>query len=141
MFERDEPWERRAAVDHARHLIDLLRKGQDVDADADGTGETLRAWFVLLTREIERATHQPPNVDLPTAVIAYLYRLREEAGLGVGAIDVSTLAHELGQTATPVAVVCSELAKRGLVENDGDLMGFVRLTDDGVRYREDLRAT
>lgn len=53
MFERDEAWERRAALDHARYLIDLLRKGQDVDADADGTGDTLRPWLVALTTEID----------------------------------------------------------------------------------------
>ena len=54
MMPRDEAWERRAAADHAENLLGLLRKGQDVDADA-GRGDTLRAWLTALSAEIDKA--------------------------------------------------------------------------------------
>lgn len=51
---RDEHWERRAAIDHAQQLIELLRKGQDVDDDVEDLG-TLRSWLVSLLVEINNA--------------------------------------------------------------------------------------
>lgn len=54
-MDRDEEWERSAAIDHAWSLIELLRKGQNVDADPDSTGNSLRGWLKSLRTEIDRA--------------------------------------------------------------------------------------
>jgi hypothetical protein len=55
MFDRDEEWERRAAVEHAINLLDMLKRGQDIDAEAFGTGGSLREWLVALQIEIDKA--------------------------------------------------------------------------------------
>ena len=55
MMPRNEAWERRAAVDLAQQLIELLRKGQQLDVDVDGYG-TLRSWLVSLRGELDVAT-------------------------------------------------------------------------------------
>jgi hypothetical protein len=51
---RDEVFERHAAVDHIKHLLALLRKGQDIDADADER-YSLRDWLQAVQHEIDRA--------------------------------------------------------------------------------------
>jgi len=55
MFERDEEWERVAACEHAINLLDLLKRGQDVDAEAHGSGGSLRPWLIALRAEINAA--------------------------------------------------------------------------------------
>lgn len=61
MFPRDEAWERVAAVDHAESLIDLLRKGQDLDADVHDKGCTLREALAALAAEIASTTDADAN--------------------------------------------------------------------------------
>jgi hypothetical protein len=52
---RDEAWERRAVIDHAQQLMELLRKGQDLDAPIDGIDGTLRSWLISLLGEVNSA--------------------------------------------------------------------------------------
>lgn len=55
MFPRDEEWERVSACEHAINLLDLLKRGQNIDAAAYGTGGPLRPWLIALKAEIETA--------------------------------------------------------------------------------------
>jgi Mn-dependent DtxR family transcriptional regulator len=80
------------------------------------------------------------DVDLRTQIFENLYHRRVAAGVGVGAVEVATLARELGASAVRVAVICNDLARHGHVdaERDGNMMGFVRLSDAGVAYHDEV---
>jgi hypothetical protein len=63
-----------------------------------------------------------------------LHVRRNADARGVGAVEVAELASLTGVPAKLAAVAVADLAQRGLVEGDGNLMGFVRLSDAGVKH-------
>lgn len=69
-----------------------------------------------------------------------LYERRKADARDVGAIDITKLAAELTITAKHAAVAAADLVNRRLVDGDGNMMGFVRISDGGMRYVDERRA-
>ncbi len=67
-----------------------------------------------------------------------LYERRITSADGIGAIEVASLARRIGAPAVRTAVICSDLVRHRHVDGDGEMMGFVRLSDIGLAYYEEL---
>jgi hypothetical protein len=80
------------------------------------------------------------DVDLRTRIITELYERRKSSPDDVGAVEVSVLARQLGEQATRVAVTCADLVRHKHVDGDGNMMGFVRISDIGVNYVDEVQA-
>lgn len=78
------------------------------------------------------------DVDVRTRIIEELYVRRMASADDVGAVEVAALACAVGENATRVAVICSDLASHRHVDGDGNLTGFVRISDGGVAYYEEV---
>jgi hypothetical protein len=78
------------------------------------------------------------DVELRTKIMQDLYELRTSSADGVGATEVAPLAQRLGAPAVRAAVICSDLVRHRHVDSDGNMMGFVRLSDVGVAYYEEI---
>jgi len=72
-------------------------------------------------------------VDLREAVLRRL-RMERPSKSDAGVMEVVQLAHQLGVSSKLVAVACSDLARVGKVDGDGNMMGFVRISDAGIDY-------
>lgn len=78
------------------------------------------------------------DVDLRTRIMQDLYERRSAATDGVGATEVAPLAQRVGAPALRTAVICSDLVRHRHLESDGNMMGFVRLSDIGMAYYEEV---
>jgi len=78
------------------------------------------------------------DVDVRTKIMENLYERRKVSSDGIGAVEIATLARELGESTTRVAVICSDLILHKHVDGDGNMMGFVRISDGGVQYYEEV---
>lgn len=65
-------------------------------------------------------------------ILRELYVLHSATTSGGKRISVTDLARKIGVSARIVAVTCNDLILRGQVVGDGNLMGFVWLSDTGV---------
>ena len=79
------------------------------------------------------------HVELRTRILDELYARRKASSDDVGAIEVAKLASTIGDSATKVASVCSNLVLHGHVDSDHNTMGFVRISDTGMTYYEDVQ--
>ena len=79
------------------------------------------------------------GVALRARIFEELYTRRKASSDDVGAIEVAKLAEAVGDSAKRVAVICSDLVRHRHVDGDGNMMGFVRLSDAGVGYYEEVR--
>jgi hypothetical protein len=75
-------------------------------------------------------------LDIKTEIVRELYSRRTTSPHDSGMVGVPALASEIGASAKVVAVLCSDLARVGHVQGDGDLLGSVRLSDRGAAYYE-----
>lgn len=68
-------------------------------------------------------------------VVEELYqRWVEHDGEAAAFIEVSSLAKLVGADARRVAMVCKSLVQHGHVDGDGDMMGLVKLSNNGAQY-------
>jgi len=78
------------------------------------------------------------DVYLRTKIVHDLYERRTTSSDGIGATEIVPLARRIGATAARTAVICSDLARHRHVEGDGNMMGFVRLSEIGFAYYEEI---
>lgn len=71
------------------------------------------------------------EVELRSRVLLELERSNYA---GEPAVDVATLSRRLGEPAVRVATIAANLVQHGHVDGDGNMMGFVGLSDGGRAY-------
>jgi hypothetical protein len=80
------------------------------------------------------------DVVLRTKIMHELYELRAASADGIGAIEAASLGRRVGAPAARTAIICRDLVRHRHVDADGNMMGFVRISDIGVVYYEEITA-